>query len=444
MPRALHRLIVPCILLMVLAVPALSHARQDGAGPARTTTLAAAARASTTEPSDARAAAPAAGKDDDAAAEPREWIGYGVPWAKWSTMTGDWASVRRDLKRIGVELQVGVTADLSDVASGSLSNPVVGRALAKTGLALDFEKLAGLRGTRALLQYQRKRGGFGPASTGDAQGFSNIDADDFGSLYEVWVEQTLLPGLRVKVGQIDANTEFAFVENGGAFINPSMGFSPTIFVLPTYPSPHLGVIAQAQPSKRFWAGIGIFRDEMDQGGTAGPRHEAFAIGEVGVRWALGGGGRLGVGYWHHTGSFPLVRDEGASVKASGQYMVFDQVLWSGGTDDSPKSVAAFAQVGLSNRHISPIARHLGGGVLATGLVPGRPSDSVGVGVTTVSFGDQPVADANLQGEVNLGAFYRLALTAWMAIKPDLQVILRPSGEAGRKVVTATARFEVTF
>src|SRR5215467_16389746 len=39
---------------------------------------------------------------------------------------------------------------------------------------------------------------------------------------------------------IDANTHIATVESGTDFLNSSMGHSPTILKLPTYPEPRVG------------------------------------------------------------------------------------------------------------------------------------------------------------------------------------------------------------
>ena len=41
---------------------------------------------------------------------------------------------------------------------------------------------------------------------------------------------------------VERATEFIYAENAGGFINSAMGFSPTMFVLPTYPEATLGAV----------------------------------------------------------------------------------------------------------------------------------------------------------------------------------------------------------
>ncbi|MBW1888858.1 MAG: carbohydrate porin [Deltaproteobacteria bacterium] len=75
---------------------------------------------------------------------------------------------------------------------------------------------------------------------GDFQVLSNIDDDDFKQISEFWYKHTLLDDrLWIKLGKMEANADFAFVDNGTEFINSSPGFSPTI-PLVTYPNQDWG------------------------------------------------------------------------------------------------------------------------------------------------------------------------------------------------------------
>jgi len=96
---------------------------------------------------------------------------------------------------------------------------------------------------------------------------------------EFWFEQAWRDGkLRIKAGKIDANTEFALVENGADFLNSSMGYSPTILVMPTYPNARHGLNAFLVPSDKFYAGLGVY--DADGKGF-------MAISEAGTRWKFG-------------------------------------------------------------------------------------------------------------------------------------------------------------
>lgn len=357
-------------------------------------------------------------------------------------MTGDWGSWRAQLERRGLTITAATTADASRPTAGATGGVPVNRALLDVGLDLDLAT-AGIGNGRLFVGYQHKGGGDGAACLEDGQGYSNIDAPDFRRVVEVWYERSLGTRARIKAGLNDANAEFAFVENGAEFINSSMGFSPSVFVMPTYPDPQLGIIVQTQPTSWSYAGAGIYN-----GGPAlgvDDFKAVFAIAEAGMRWNRLGGGRVGFGYWQTRGRVPADDGAQASFSTGGQYVVMDQSLWSDGQSEHPRRVGAFVQLGFSDALVSPVARHMGAGIVATGLVPGRQDDVVGVAVTSIRFGEQTECPTTAGSETNVGAFYKFALTGWLALKPDLQVVMNPAGDRTRRTaVVSTLRFEVGF
>ncbi len=400
----------------------------------------------------ASAAAPVAASTADVPAEapespapapmpPREWFGHGTAWHDWSRLTGDWGSARTSLESKGVTFAMNYTGDASALGTGRTGANAVGRALADVSVELDFERLWGQKGGKAFVQYERKSGGIGGRCLGEGQGFSNIDSDDFSALYEVWVEQQIGSKVRVKAGIIDANSEFAFVENGGEFINSSMGFTPTIALLPTYPDPHAGVVVQVQPSEHVYIGGGVFNAGPAVG--VGNFDARFSIGEAGVRWTGLGGGRLSVGYWYAGGQAAAEDGARVSLSTGGAYLVFDQSLWR----RDERAVDMFAQFGAADDDFSRVSRHASVGVSATGLVPGRVQDVVGVAVTGVSFGQPGTCAESGAGrfdEINIGAFYKVPVTPWFALKPDLQYVIHPLGAATRPALVGTVRVEIGF
>lgn len=417
------------VVTLVGAVPALarqtnSAARLFDAPPAVTKT------------------APAEASESPAPIEQREWLGYGLKWAKWSRMTGDWDRLRTDLEDRGLSLAVSTIADVSSLAARSSRTQTFGRQLTSFGLTLDLEKIFGLGGSRMFAQYQNMGGANGASRAADSQGFSNIDADPFSQIGEVWLEQQIGTKVRVKAGRIDANSEFAFVENGSDFINSSMGFSPTIFAMPTYPDPHMGLVVRIDPSERLYAAASLFNGGPAMG--VADFEATFTMGEAGLRWKRWGGGRLGIGYWRVDGHRADPDDRRHRVATSGQYMVFDQLLWADERDGDARSIAAFVQAGLADPRVWAIRSHVGGGLIGRGFVSGRPDDAIGVGATTVRVAST-AGDTPSSSELALGVFYRLAVTKWVALKPDVQFIRHPGGDPARRMLVAgTIRIEVGF
>lgn len=373
---------------------------------------------------------------------PREWIGTGLTWPSWSRMTGDWARARTSLENRGVSFEITATSDGSGLGARPDGVQGFGRYLSTAGATLDLEKIAGLKGSRVLVQYQMLGGTNGAQGLSVAQPFSNIDASAFRRFAEVWIEQQFGPRVRVKSGLIDANTEFAFVENNADFINSSMGYSPTVFPMPTYPDPHFGLAVHVDPTEQTYVSVGTFN-----GGPATGVDDfkaLFTVGEAGLRWKGLGGGRVGVGYWRITGKRDAAEDGIVPVSTGGQYIALDQTLWNSERGGTTRTVGAFFQAGLADPQLSPTSSHIGGGLTGRGLLPGRRNDTVGLGVTVVGLAPSAPGETTSR-EIVFETFHRFVLTQWMALKPDVQFFRHPSGTPGRRTILAgTVRIEVVF
>lgn len=373
---------------------------------------------------------------------PREWIGTGLKWPSWSRMTGDWARARTHLEDRGVSFEITTTSDGSSLGARPSGVQGFGRSLSTAAVTFDLEKIAGLTGSRVLVQYQVLGSANSALGSRVAQPVSNIDAATFRRFAEVWIEQQFGQRVRVKSGLIDANTEFAFVENNADFINSSMGYSPTVFPMPTYPDPHLGLTVHVDTTAQTYASIGAFNGGPATG--VDDFRSVFAVGEAGLRWQGLGGGRAGVGYWRIGGRRDAGDDGIVPVSTGGQYIALDQTLWNSSRGEATRTVGAFFQAGLADPQLSPTSSHIGGGLVGRGLLPGRPNDTVGLGVTVVRLA--PAApDEPTSRELVFETFHRFVLTQWMALKPDLQFFRHPGGTPGRRTIVAgTVRIEVVF
>ena len=107
------------------------------------------------------------------------------------------------------------------------------------------------------VSYQVQRGDNGSTKVGDIQGYSNIDEDNFSQLNEAFY-QYQGQGWFSRVGKTDANSEFAVADNALGFINSSMGVSPTLVGLPTYPHPALSAIVGLDVNAKSKLVSGIF------------------------------------------------------------------------------------------------------------------------------------------------------------------------------------------
>jgi porin len=400
-----------------------------------------------------------------------EWFGE-RPWWTWSRATGDWGGARTRLEELGFSFAGSYVGEWSRPLHNGIDPATTYRHLIDVNLTWDLEPLTGLAGATAFADFYTTNGRSGSADVGDAQGFTNLEtARDVDELAELWYQQWLIKDVvRLKIGKVDANTEFAFADNAGEFVNSSFGVSPTVLDMPTYPDPATGVNLFAYPTEWLYAGVGLYDGSLQEGvptGSRGPGtffgepSDLFLIGEVGVTWHIGGDlhGRLGVGGWHHTGTFDrfdagvfdpatgatTLAPRGPDDGASGFYLVTDQAIWRElpTVDDDPQGAGIFLMYGWADPEVSLIEHHVGGGLSWTGLLPSRDEDVLGLGASYVRFSDEPGAGLVEPDELTLEAFYKLQLTSSCSVKPDLQYIIHPGG-AGDDALVGALRLELAF
>lgn len=277
------------------------------------------------------------------------------------------------------------------------------------------------------------RGHNGTLDTGAIQAYSNIDEDEFSKIYEVWIEGNYQDSsVRFKLGQIDANSEFAYVDHGAEFIHSSMGVSPSIAFLPTYPTPTFAGALFWQPIENGTAAFAVFSDAPNK------FEESFYIGE----WTqVIDKTMIKVGIWHQTGNIEtLTADniidgtEGIYATAEGELSM--QLL-------SSQSAGWFSQLGYSDDKVAEIKFHFGAGIAFYDLF-NREGDVAGVGVTYVKT-SQYIHDELQRSETAFELFYRYQLTDYFAFKPDIQYIVDPATDKNAdNALVLTLRTEISF
>jgi porin len=381
---------------------------------------------------------------------------------EWDHLTGNWFGARDALAVAGIDIQASVIMDVSRNFQGGLrTDGSTFRHLFDLNVTLDLETLIGLQGGTVFADFYNHNGPDSSAvDTGDFQAYSNIDADGRTELAELWYRQDLFDGrVGIKVGKVEANADFAYVEHGGEFIHSSPGFSPTILAFPSYPDPATAVIVFTHLCDWLYANVGLFDGALQEGyltGTRGPGTflgkpaDLFAIGEAGLLWELAGGkpGRLGVGGWGHTGTFDRF-DGGTDHGTAGWYVVLDQVLTreQPEVENDEQGLAMFAQLAGSDDDVAEADWHVGCGCRYVGLLPTRDDDITGVMASYVHFSDPARAAGVFDEDYELAieAFHRVQVTPWIALKPDLQYIVNPGGDADvNDAVVGTLRIEVVF
>ncbi len=343
----------------------------------------------------------------------------------------------------GISFQYAAVHDLSFSASApSALEQYFARYSWDLSASVNGGRLFGWQRSRGFVRLKQHVNELGNDSSGAAQLYSNIDANSRTTLYELWLQQTFWnERVRVKGGKIDANTEFAVVESAADFLNSSMGYSPTIMALPTYPEPQAGLELSLGVARNARANLGVFK-------TSGAGR--ILLGEAAGNWTIGAGelaGRSRLGYWSLHKS--IQRFDGDEISGTqGVYGIVEQTLWRAPAPNSTqpeRSLTAFVQYGNGNGRENPYLYHLGVGTIVNSPLRARPADGAGIAATIVGFSDDPDSGFDQKQEQVVEAYYRYDLGHHSAFVMDLQFFHHPGGlHCNPDYVVATPRLTVSF
>jgi porin len=123
------------------------------------------------------------------------------------------------------------------------------------------------------------------------------------------------------------------------------------------------------------------------------------------------------------------------------YYNFDQYLWSPANDPN-RGVGVFFRFGVADGHTNPVKYQYSFGIGGKGALPGRERDTFGIGWSRLVLNDNLVPflrdrlKLGLKHDDTVELFYNFAVTGWLSLTADLQVI-----EPGLKKKLVDGRLE---
>ena len=417
-------------------------------------------------------AAPALAQDKPETGIPEVSIATSLPG------NGDAGGHRARLARTGITYQLNYIGEVLGNTRGGLSRGTIYDGRLEGVVDVDFEKLMGLKGLLFHVNaFQIHGQGLSGKHIGNFMAVSNIEALGTTRLFELWLEQKLLSDkVSLRFGQLAADSEFFISGYAGQFINGTFGW-PSYMAEnlpsggPAYPLATPGVRLKLDPTPSLSLLAAVFNgDPSGAGPDEDPqrinRHgtnfrikdSPLAMGEIQYKYhqdkgAKGLAGTVKVGGWHHFGRFDDQRldadglslaDAASSGEAArrrgnfGFYGVIDQQIWRPASGEADKGVGLFARVAGSPGDRSPVDFYIDGGIVFSGLVPGRPDDSFGAGLAFARISDQArsldrevVASGTLQPlrdhEAALEINYKAQIIPGWVVMPEFQYIWHPGG-----------------
>jgi porin len=371
------------------------------------------------------------------------------------------------------------TGEVVGNAAGGTRRGAVVLGVAGAQVTLRLRPLFGWRGARVFVFVLGTHGGAPSALVGDVQGVSNLQAPARLRLEEAWLQQNLF-GNRLSwlVGRYDLNTEFYRLQSAALFVNSSFGIGPEFAgsgrAGPSiFPNTSLGTRLDFKPSPNMvWRAAALDGVPVDRPGggfrpfaagdgallvgevailsrpdTLGaPRHRRFQIGRGAPRAYSG---KIAVGAWYYTARFPDLSESLSSGEpvqhrgSGGAYLIGDRTVWSAGRE-RPAALSAFVQLGLGDGRVTQVGGYLGGGFTFTAPFAGRAQDEVGLAVAGALSGShydraQAAAGTPAASETTLELTYLAQLCSWLAVQPDVQLVIHPGGTSARRNSLAPGR-----
>lgn len=353
--------------------------------------------------------------------------------------------------------------------------------------SVDGERLLGWPDSSAFFNLMATHRA-GPATlTGDAQGVSNMAAPPGARLEEAWVQKNFLDGrLSVLVGRYDLNSEFYHLMTSSLFFNSSFGIGaefaqsgqggPSIFPataigtrIAVKPAPNVvlrAAIMDGVPVDRSGGSRAAFRGGdglllvyemawLSRPQPAAPQQDHHL--RIGRNAGLAPDqGKLAVGGWYYTAQFADLNALDASGQprqqrgSGGAYLVAEHSFYRSSTQPQ-KVVSGFLQLGAADSRVYRFNGYFGAGLTATGLVPGRAGDELGLAVALARNGNAYLRSQQIAGMANQRAESTVELTylsqinpRW-SLQPSLQYVMHPNTVSSvGNALTLQLRAEIAF
>jgi porin len=384
--------------------------------------------------------------DQDAPATRRPLVDL---WSR-QRLTGDWGGARTDLENLGLSFNLYYNAHYGANAHGGLDTNNAHRTSGSYDfiVTFDFDKMGLIPGGKLLAFAQ----GFYSDSKNvnrkvGALGEPFDDADGTRAIYidQLWYQQSFLDKkVQLRFGYLDqqgiidrnayANSEDkqflnTFLDNNNAILPMTIGLGASLFV---DPADWLGFVIGAADgdARTFHPGLDTaFHDGAD---FFGYFETDFKIKLPSRNGPLPGTYRFGLVYDPRAkqvieNSLGGRRRPKFETGDLAFYLNFDQMLYREKRQDTQGLGLFFRYGRRDDGDVNRISDFWSLGLQYEGLIPGRDEDVAGFGVYSAHSSHRYRREVNSEflRETGYELYYRIQVTRWLQLTPDLQYIARP-------------------
>jgi len=376
-----------------------------------------------------------------------------------STLTGDWFGLRNDLAAKGITFDMSLTQVGQGVVGGGKDEGWKYGGRGDLTINVDTQKLGLWPGGFLTVEVEGnftdsvngKTGALMPVNSSQLYPTPSIVHKNNLNVPNVSFMQFFSPYAGVVLGKLATITptsgdmnEFAHGKGDTQFMNLAFNANPVILL--TVPYSTLGggfIILPTKDPKAAIVSLMVLQTN-GEASTSGfsdlHSNQLTFAGEARVRtnfFGLTGHQLIGGAYSNKTFTslnqslrfFIETRDLEKQDGSWNIYYNFDQYLYET-EKGSGKGVGIFGRFGVSDGNPNPMHFFVSFGVGGKGIIPCRPLDQFGIGfyyidVSNPKFTGVFATRDLLRDEYGFEAYYNVAITPWLQLTPDIQVI-RPS------------------
>jgi len=377
-------------------------------------------------------------------------------WTR-STLSGDWGGLRNELAVKGVTIDMSLTQVGQGIVHGGKDTGwQYGGGRGNITVNLDSQKLGLWPGGFLTIEaegnfipqdnlFKTVNGKTGALMPVNSNQFYPMPAGDNFNLPQVAFTQVLSPYFGLFIGKLDASSgdanEFAHGKGDTQFMNLALNFTPVPLL--TLPFSTLGTglsLFPTKDSKEATVNLMVLQangqasrsgfDDLDS-------NKLTFAGEGRVRtnvFGLTGHQLFGAAFSNRKftsldQSLRFIVENRALEGKKGSWNVwynFDQYFYEP-KKGSGQGVGIFGRFGASDGNPNPIHFFYSIGIGGKGIIPDRPIDRFGLGFYFIDIANPKIqgpfrSEKFFRDEYGFEAFYNIALTPWMLLTPDIQVI----------------------
>ncbi len=364
-------------------------------------------------------------------------------WLDGEHLTGEWKGDRDTLADHGITIDLIYTAEtfLTTARLGTAERAVSLLGHLDAALTLDTQKLGLWRGGKFYFLGQNNHGVGINALVSSGTSISNLEAPPYTQLTEFFYEQLLFgKRLRLRLGKQDANRDFGTPRYGGNFLNNNYGMFPTT-PLPSYPTTGLGAVVVVEPTD--WLALKAAVCEGNP--KVGSLGFDSALAENGGLTTVVGtaithrfgidkrnGGTTSVGAWRQTGQIAEVSDAPMARTFSSNWGLLvqnDERLYSDPSNEQNNGgLNVIVRFAWSQPDRNQIPLYFGASAAWHGVTSTRDNDTIGIGFGYFTVSQQTGGTLGPGSEVFVEAFYKMRLTNFFSLQPDVELYQHPGGD----------------